>query len=76
MNYKLKLTRIGNSVGVVLPRELLAQLRMEKGDEVYLSETPDGFKMTAYDADFAAQMEVAEKVMRRRRNLLHALSEN
>jgi putative addiction module antidote len=76
MNRKLKLTRIGNSVGVVLPRELLAQLRVDKGDELYVTELPDGVKLAAYDPEFAARMEVAERVMRRRRNLLHELAGN
>lgn len=74
MNTKLKITAIGNSAGVVLPRELLARLRVEKGDTLYVTELPDGIKLAAYDPVFAAQMEVAEKVMRRRRNLLHELA--
>lgn len=73
---KLKITTIGNSAGVVLPRELLARLRLGKGDTLYATETPDGIKLTPYDPTFEQQMEVAEKVMRRRRTLLHKLSEN
>lgn len=74
MNTKLKITGIGNSAGVVLPRELLARLRVEKGDTLYVTELPDGIKLAAFDPEFAARMEVAEKVMRRRRNLLHELA--
>jgi putative addiction module antidote len=74
MNTKLKITGIGNSVGVVLPRELLARLRVEKGDTLYVTELPDGIKLAAFDPEFAARMEVAETVMRRRRNLLHELA--
>lgn len=73
---KLKITTIGNSAGVVLPRELLARLRLGKGDTLYATETPDGIKLTPYDPTFEQQMEVAEKVMRQRRTLLHKLSEN
>lgn len=71
---KLKITTIGNSAGVILPKELLARLRLEKGDELYALETPDGIKLTAYDPLLAAQMEVAEQVMRDRRTLLHELA--
>ena len=61
---KLKITAIGNSAGVILPKELLARLRLEKGDELYALETPDGIRLTAFDPELAAQMEVAEQVMR------------
>lgn len=71
---KLKITAIGNSAGVILPKELLARLRLEKGDELYALETPDGIKLTAYDPMLAAQMEVAERVMRDRRTLLQELA--
>jgi putative addiction module antidote len=71
---KLKITAIGNSAGVILPKELLARLRVEKGDELYASEMPDGIKLTPFDPELAAQMEVAEQVMRRRRTLLNKLA--
>ncbi|HET7569166.1 MAG TPA: AbrB/MazE/SpoVT family DNA-binding domain-containing protein [Gammaproteobacteria bacterium] len=73
---QLKITTVGNSAGIVLPKELLARLRLKKGDTVYVTETPDGIKLMPYDEEFARQMEVAEEVMRRRRNLLHKLAEN
>lgn len=72
---KLKITTIGNSAGVILPKELLARLRLEKGDELHVLETPDGFRLTAYDPRLAAQMEVAEQIMRERRDLLHKLAQ-
>jgi putative addiction module antidote len=72
---KLKITAIGNSAGVILPKELLARLRLEKGDEVFALETPDGIRLTAFDPELAAQMEVAEQVMRDRRALLHKLAQ-
>jgi putative addiction module antidote len=71
---KLKITSIGNSAGVILPKELLARLRLEKGDELYALETPDGIKLTAFDPELAAQMEVAEKVMREDRVVLRKLA--
>ena len=72
---KLKITGIGNSAGVILPKELLARLRVDKGDELYAVETPDGIRLTTYDPTLAAQMEVAEKIMRDRRDLLRKLAE-
>ena len=72
---KLKITAIGNSAGVILPKELLARLRLEKGDELHALETPDGIRLTKYDPEFAAQMEVAERVMREHRDLLRKLAQ-
>jgi len=75
MALTLKLIAIGNSTGLILPRELLEKLRVEKGDELHVLETPKGVELTALDDDLAAQMDVAEGVMRKRRNLLHKLAE-
>ena len=72
---KLKVTAIGNSAGVILPKELLARLRLEKGDELYAVETPDGVRLTTYDPVFAAQMEVAERIMREDRDVLRKLAQ-
>ena len=72
---KLKITTIGNSAGGILPKELLARLRLEKGDELHALETPDGIRLTKYDPEFAAQMEVAERVMREHRDLLRKLAQ-
>ena len=71
---KLKITAIGNSAGVILPKELLARLRLGKATAVAL-ETPDGVRLTAFDPELAAQMEVAEEVMRKRRTLLNKLAQ-
>ena len=72
---KLKITTIGNSAGLILPKELLARLRVDKGDEIYALETPDGIRLTTYDPTLAAQMDVAEQIMRDRRDLLRKLAE-
>ena len=72
---KLKITTVGNSAGVILPKELLARLRLEKGDELHALETPDGIRLTAYDPQLAAQMEVAEQVMREDRQVLRKLAQ-
>jgi putative addiction module antidote len=73
---KLKITTVGNSAGVVLPKELLARLRVDKGDILYATEVPGGIKLIPHDPEFERQMEVAEDVMRKRRTLLHKLSDN
>lgn len=72
---KLKIIAIGNSAGVILPRELMARLRLEKGDGLFALETPDGIRLTACDPTLAEQMDVAEEVMRKRRTLLHKLAQ-
>ncbi|MDH6591185.1 putative addiction module antidote [Variovorax sp. TBS-050B] len=71
----LKLTQIGNSVGVILPKEMLAKMNLGKGDTVYLSEAASGgYLLSPYDADFARQMEAARRVMKKRRNVLRELA--
>ena len=72
---KLKITTVGNSAGVILPKELLARLRLEKGDELCALETPGGIVLTTYDPELAAQMEVAEQIMREDRLVLHKLAQ-
>jgi putative addiction module antidote len=74
MHLALKLTQIGNSVGVILPKEALLRLRVEKGDTVFLTESPDGFRITEYDPAFAEQMNLAENIMKQRRNVLRELA--
>lgn len=75
MTRKLKLRAIGNSTGVVLPRDILDKLRVSAGDELMVLETKDGVTLTSYDPEFDRQMEAAEKIMRRRRHLLRKLAE-
>lgn len=71
----VKLTTVGNSVGIVLPRELLAKLRVSKGDSLYVVETPEGIELTPYRPDFAAQMGLAEDIMRENRDVLKKLAQ-
>lgn len=75
MTRKLKVTAIGNSTGVILPRDVLERLRVGRGDELMVRETPDGVVLSPYDPEMARQMDVAEKIMRKRRNLLKKLAE-
>ena len=74
MNKALKITRIGNSAGVILPKEILAKLRADVGDSVFVTETPDGFSVTAHDPEFERQMALAEEIMRENRDILRALA--
>jgi putative addiction module antidote len=71
----LKVTTVGNSTGIVLPKEMLERLRVEKGDSLYAIETPNGIELTPYDPEFAAQMDIAERVMREDRDALRKLAE-
>lgn len=70
----LKLRKIGNSVGVVLPAEALAQMNAALGETVYLTKAVGGVLLTPYDPAFEKQMTVARNVMRKRRNLLRQLA--
>ena len=72
---QLKITKIGNSAGIILPKELLARLRVESGDTIYASETPDGVRLTASNPDFATKMELAETIMREDRDILRVLAQ-
>jgi putative addiction module antidote len=74
MNTVLKLTKIGNSVGVILPKEVLARLRASLGDTLYVTEAPDGIRLTASNPDFEAKMALAEQIMREDRDILHVLA--
>jgi putative addiction module antidote len=70
----LKLTQIGNSVGMILPKEVLARLNLDKGDVVYLTEGPDGYRITPHNAEFEAQMKAARQLMKKRRAVLRELA--
>lgn len=74
MNASLKITKIGNSAGVVLPKELLAKLRAGVGDTLYVSETPDGIRITAADPSFEDKLSLAEQIMREDRDILRVLA--
>lgn len=71
---KLKVTTIGNSAGIILPKALLARLRLGKGDALYATELPDGLKLSPFDPKLARKMEVAERVMHEDRNVLRKLA--
>ena len=71
---KVRLRRIGNSVGVVLPREILTRAGLAEGDELHLVQSPDGFSAQRTDPEFDAEMAAARKIMRRRRAVLRELA--
>jgi putative addiction module antidote len=71
---KLKLTQIGNSVGLILPKEVLARLKLEKGESVYVIDTPEGVRITPHDPAFETQMEAARRIMKKRRSVLRELA--
>lgn len=74
MNMPLKLVKIGNSTGVILPKELLARLGVEQGDVISASDTDRGIELHPLDDDFEAQMAAAREVMVRRRRALRELA--
>jgi putative addiction module antidote len=71
---KLTIRKVGNSLGVTLPAQAAQALRVREGDTVYLTEAPDGFRITAFDPEFEASMRHAEGFMARYRNALRELS--
>jgi putative addiction module antidote len=71
---KLKITTIGASAGLILNKEVMARLRVKKGDSLYLTEAPGGFRVTPYDPEFEHQIVAAEEIMQEDRDVLRALS--
>ncbi len=70
----LKLIQIGNSVGVILPKEMLASLKLEKGESVFMTETPEGYVLTPYDPTLHEEMQAGREFMREFRDTFHALA--
>ena len=72
--FSLKLTKIGNSLGLILPKEVLARLKLAKGDEIFITESPEGYRITPHTPAFEAQMKAARRIMKRRRAVLRELA--
>lgn len=72
--HTLKLTQIGNSVGVILPKEVLSRLRLEKGQTVFLTETPEGLVLTPYDPALEEQVVAGRAFMKEFRDTFHQLA--
>jgi len=70
----LKLTQIGNSVGLILPKEVLARLKLEKGDTVFLTDAPGAVTITPYNPEFEEQLDIAREFMREYRDTFNALA--
>lgn len=75
MTNTLKLVTVGNSVGVIFPKDVLEKLRVNKGDSLFAIETSQGIELTSYNPEFAKQLEIAEQVMREDRDALRKLAE-
>jgi putative addiction module antidote len=75
MAITVKVTTVGNSTGIVLPKEILERLRISKGDILTVTETPDGVQLSTYDEKITRQMDVAERIMRENRNMLRKLAQ-
>ncbi|MGA3004663.1 MAG: AbrB/MazE/SpoVT family DNA-binding domain-containing protein [Acetobacteraceae bacterium] len=71
---KLKVTTVGSSAGVVLPKEVLTRLNVEKGDSLFLTDAPGGYRITPYNPDFERQMTLVRRAMNERRNVLKELA--
>ncbi|MGD0446438.1 MAG: AbrB/MazE/SpoVT family DNA-binding domain-containing protein [Edaphobacter sp.] len=71
----VKITTIGNSVGIVLPKEVLNRLHVEKGDSLYVTDAPEGVLLTPYNVELARKLGAFEQVMRENRDVLRKLAE-
>ena len=74
MMIELKLTAVGNSLGIVLPKEALGRLKVGKGDALFITESPEGYRLTPYNPKFESPMKAARKIMKKRRAALRELS--
>ncbi len=74
MNFPLKIIQIGNSLGVTLPKEALAALKVEKGDTLTMTSSPDGFRLAVYDEDKQRQLRLVRGIMKNRRHVLRELA--
>jgi putative addiction module antidote len=72
--HALKITQIGNSLGVILPKEVLARLKVTKGDQIFMTDAPDGMRVSHSDPNFEMQMKAAREIMKARRHVLRELA--
>ena len=71
---EMKLIAVGNSVGVILPRELLVKLGLQKGDSLFATDVPGGVNLSLHDPVFEEQMTTARRIMKERWAVLHELA--
>ena len=74
MTDTLKVRKVGNSLGTILPKDITDALHVKEGDELYVTRTPDGIKVTPYDPDFAKAMEGARRFMDSHPNAMRELA--
>lgn len=72
--HKIKIRKVGNSLGATIPKEVLEKLRVGEGDTVFITETSDGVKLSAYDPEFEEAMSIYKKGSRKYRNALRKLA--
>jgi putative addiction module antidote len=70
----LTVTAVGNPLGVLLPKEAVNRLEVQKGDKIFLTKSPDSYRLTAYDPEFEEEMAIARKGMRKYRDALRELA--
>ena len=73
--HTLKITTVGNSLALSIPKELVNRLHLQKGDEVFVRETPEGFEVSPYDPDFKEAMEAAASIAKEYKNALRTLAQ-
>ncbi len=71
---KLKLRKVGNSVAIIVPKHVRQKMGVEEGDAVYLTETPDGYRLSPYNPEFSRQMELAREIQSKHRDALRELA--
>jgi putative addiction module antidote len=71
---ELKLRKVGNSVAMIVPKHVRQKMGVKEGDAVYLTETPDGYRLSPYDPEFSKQMELAREVQSKHRDALRELA--
>lgn len=71
---EIKLRKVGNSVAMIVPKRVREKMGVKEGDAVYLTETPDGYRISPYDPEFSRQMKLARKVQAKHRDALHELA--
>ena len=74
MSDRLKVRKIGNSLGVVIPSEALSRFKVGEGDELLLTLTPNGYKLDVYDEEVSEQVKAGREMAKRYRNTLRELS--
>jgi putative addiction module antidote len=73
--HTLKITTVGNSLALTIPKELVNRFHLQKGDEIFVRETPEGFEVSPYDPDFKEAMETAASIAKEYKNALRILAQ-